>query len=96
MVRVSADPLTGAGPPTPPLVRRCPGVSSEPPQDQGDPTQELEDLVDAHMAAHKVRRAVAYSRVVAARPDLNAALAQQRDAKLRKAARAIGDGYGMR
>jgi hypothetical protein len=72
------------------------GEGSQPPEDQRDPTQELEDLVNAHMAAHKVRRTVAYSRVLAARPDLNAALAHQRDAKLRKAARAFGDGHGMR
>jgi hypothetical protein len=69
---------------------------TKPLEDQRDPTQELEDLVSAHMAAHKVKRSVAYSRVLAARPELNAALAQQRDAKLRKAARAFGDGHGMR
>jgi hypothetical protein len=72
------------------------GEGSRPPEDQRDPTQELEDLASAHMAAHKVKRSVAYSRVLAARPDLNVALAQQRDAKLRKAARAFGDGHGMR
>jgi hypothetical protein len=74
----------------------CGGEGSQPPEDQRDPTQELEGLVNAHMAAHKVRRSVAYSRVLAARPELNAALAQQRDAKLRKAARAFGHGYGVR
>jgi hypothetical protein len=72
------------------------GEGSRPPEDQRDPTQELEDVVTAHMAAHKVKRSVAYSRVLAARPDLNVALAQQRDAKLRKAAQAFGNGYGMR
>jgi hypothetical protein len=52
-------------------------------------------LVNAHTAAHKINRSAAYSRVLAARPDLNAALAQQRDAKLRKAAQAFGDDHGM-
>jgi hypothetical protein len=56
----------------------------------------LEDLADAHMKAHGMSRSTAYSKVLASRRDLSAALAQQRDAKLRKAARAFGDGHGMR
>jgi hypothetical protein len=72
------------------------GEGSRPPEDQRDPAQELEDLVNAHMKSHGISRSMAYSRALAARPDLNAALAQQRDAKLRKAARAFGDGHGMR
>jgi hypothetical protein len=67
---------------------------SKPPQDRRDPVAELEDLVDAHMRSNRISRSTAYSRVLAARSDLNAALAHQRDAKLRKAARAFGDGRG--
>ena len=67
---------------------------SKPPEDQRDPAAELEKLVDADMDANKVKRSKAYERVLRARPDLNRALARQRDVKLRKAAQAFGDGYG--
>ena len=66
------------------------------PEDQRDPAAELEKLVDADMDANKVKRSKAYERVLRARPDLNKALARQRDVKLRKAAQAFGDGYGAR
>lgn len=78
------------------------GASNEgakPPEEQRDPTQELEDLVDAYVEAakpKKVKRTAAYEQALRARPDLNAALAKQRDVKLRKAAKAFGDGYGVR
>jgi hypothetical protein len=72
------------------------GEGAKPPKDQRDPTEELEDLVNAHVAAHNIKRSVAYSRVLASRPDLNAALGRFRNAKLDKAARACGDGYGIR
>jgi hypothetical protein len=72
------------------------GEGSKPPKDQRDPTQELEDLVNAHMAAHNIKRSVAYSRVLASRPDLNAALGRFRNARLDKAARTFGDGHGIR
>jgi hypothetical protein len=68
----------------------------KPPEDQRDPAEQLEELVDAYVATHKVKRSQAYDRVLHARPDINAALARQRDAKLHKAAQAIGDSYGMR
>jgi hypothetical protein len=64
--------------------------------DQRDPAEQLEELVDAYVATHKVKRSQAYDRVLHARPDINAALARQRDAKLHKAAQAIGDSFGMR
>ena len=69
---------------------------SKPPEDRRDPAAELEKLVDAEVAAHKIKRTKAYERVLRARPDLNRALARQRDVKLRKAAQSFGDGYGMR
>jgi hypothetical protein len=72
------------------------GEGSRPPEDQRDPAEQLEELVDAYVATHKVKRSQAYDRVLHARPDINAALARQRDAKLHKAAQAIGDSYGMR
>ena len=59
---------------------------SKPPENQRDPAQELEDLVDADMDANKVKRSKAYERVLRAPPDLNRALARQRDDTLRKAA----------
>jgi hypothetical protein len=59
---------------------------SKPPEDQRDPVEELEELVDADMDANKVNRSKAYERVLRARPDLNRALARQRDDTLRKAA----------
>jgi len=72
------------------------GEGSKPPEDRHDPAEKLEKLVDTEMAAHKINRTKAYERVLRARPDLNKALARQRDVKLRKAAQAFGDGYGMR
>ena len=69
---------------------------SKPPEDERNPAAELEKLVDADMDANKVKRSKAYERVLRARPDLNRALARQRDVKLRKAAQAFGDGYGAR
>jgi hypothetical protein len=48
------------------------------------------------MDANKVKRSKAYERVLRARPDLNRALARQRDDMLRKAAQSFADGYGMR
>ncbi|HEY6860581.1 MAG TPA: hypothetical protein VI358_12440 [Pseudolabrys sp.] len=56
------------------------------PEDQRDPAAELEMLVDADMDANKVKRSRAYERVLRARPDLNRALARQRDDTLRKGA----------
>jgi hypothetical protein len=64
--------------------------------DQRDPAEQLEELVDAYVTAHNVKRSKAYDSVLLARPDINTALARQRDAKLHKAAQAIGDSYGMR
>jgi hypothetical protein len=71
------------------------GEGGRPLEDQRDPAEELEDLTDAYVEAHKVKRSKAYNAVLCARPDLNAALANQRDVKLRKAAQAFGDGYGV-
>jgi hypothetical protein len=70
------------------------GEGSKPPDEQRDPTQELEDLVNAHMAARGISRSKAYSEILRSRPDINAALAQQRNARLRKAAQAAGGNYG--
>jgi hypothetical protein len=48
------------------------------------------------LAAHNIKRSTASSRVLASRPDINSALGRHRNANLDKAARAFGDGYGMR
>jgi hypothetical protein len=44
----------------------CGGRGSEPLEDHRDPTQELEDQVNAHMVTHGTKRTVAYSKVLAA------------------------------
>ena len=64
------------------------GEGSKPPRDQRDPTEQLEKLVDASVTKRGIKRSMAYGYVLRTRPDINAALAQQRDAKLRKAAHA--------
>jgi hypothetical protein len=69
---------------------------SKPPEDQRDPAEQLEDLTDAYMEAHKVKRSKAYDAVLRARPALSAALARQRDGKLHKIAKAFGDGFCLR
>jgi hypothetical protein len=69
---------------------------TKPPEDQRDPAEQLEELVSAYAAQRGIKRSMAYGHVLRARPDLNAALGRERDAKLRKAARAFGDGYGVR
>ncbi len=91
------DPTTIAG-----YVKRCLGDgvvaknSDDGSEEQRDPAEELEKLVDAEVAAHKITRTKAYELVLRTRPDLNAALAGQRDAKLHKTAQSFGDGYGIR
>jgi hypothetical protein len=67
---------------------------SKPPEDQRDPTQELEDLVDQQVAARGISRSKAYNEVLRSRRDLNTRLAAQRDRNVRKAAQAAGGNYG--
>jgi hypothetical protein len=68
---------------------------TKPPDEQRDPTQELEDLVDEHMKARGISRSRAYNEVLHSRRDLNAALATARDKRIRKAAQAAGGNHGV-